>query len=967
MNRLAVFLLAMPAFAGTPPVWFQSLENARPEAMEFGARTTHSRASIRSDGFRLSGGIELRFTNARHTRGSLDGPLFPVTRFGTSRKTRFERVGSGSAIFRGIYAGIDLRYRFREGDLEYDFILHPGARLDLVRIESTAPLQIEADGSVNLSNSSQSAPVAWEESDAGLRIVAVKYRACGNALCLESEARNSAASLTVDPVVRYATYFGTTSSDQLLSANSDRQGNLYLIGTSQGLVDDFPVWTVQPAEVKSPKKGERAGSFVVKFSPSGEILYAISMPDLYSVTLSAVDDRGELFFVAYVSGYGQLDPEEPAWFRKPQIYMLFKLNAAGNDVTYRTYVPGRPTAMVPDRHGNLFLAGTFIVPTTPGAFLTTSGPLSTQQIVKLAASGSGPLAVTYVENASDAVYAMALDREDQLVVAGTSQSTNLRTDGVLQRANNGVAAYRSTDQGNSWQPVSDPGFSLGIIQDRSDLRRLWRFTGNDLMVSDDFGNTWSFRASFDAGDIPLSLITVRHQPNWLYLTGLFKDTTVTPPSPPRLIPGLMRSNDGGYNWERASVGYGINGIEVDPSDPTRLVQIGQYNGSTYSTDAGRSWRQISIFVSLPPSTNPMTLFPDGAPGQALIISGASNSGPYNGAYRFDFDSKALTPVGGSYFSGVVDPAKPSRLLLLSLGQTAAVTLGITEDLGRTVTAVGTLPAGGYNGGFQSTITPDPRHEGGFYALTSTGYQYSSDFAKTWKALPGSVPIANSSRLLVDPQTGDLLLLKGQGTDGFVARFRPDLSDRYWSTYIGGNGDDSVTAVIPSADGYIIAGSTSSTNLSALYGNGEKLQGTADQFVMRISGDGSTNLGYRQFGRSSGDYTTSAFLDRDGNLALLGTNFANDAPVTDATLSKGLKRDVGTLSQTVTVLGPDFKTLYSSYVGGNGFDTFTLAMRPDGQLWLASTTTSTNLPVTSDAPVKRPLGYDDIYLMVFDWK
>lgn len=73
-------------------------------------------------------------------------------------------------------------------------------------------------------------------------------------------------------------------------------------------------------------------------------------------------------------------------------------------------------------------------------------------------------------------------------------------------------------------------------------------------------------------------------------------------------------------------------------------------------------------------------------------------------------------------------------------------------------------------------------------------------------------------------------------DGFIAVLAADGMTRVFSTYLGGTGNDQVTAVVAEASGAVhIAGTGNSTNLPAVDAVQEDNAGGTDAFVMRIDG------------------------------------------------------------------------------------------------------------------------------------
>ena len=113
-----------------------------------------------------------------------------------------------------------------------------------------------------------------------------------------------------------------------------------------------------------------------------------------------------------------------------------------------------------------------------------------------------------------------------------------------------------------------------------------------------------------------------------------------------------------------------------------------------------------------------------------------------------------------------------------------------------------------------------------------------------------------------------------GQDGVVFKLNPDFSDLIWSTYIGGEGDDSAYGLrlAANADVYVTGSaanntfpSTTSSAIPTFIG------GTNDGFVLQLSSDGSTLMNSSFFGSDAKDQSFFIDLDTDGNAYIYGQN------------------------------------------------------------------------------------------------
>lgn len=117
-----------------------------------------------------------------------------------------------------------------------------------------------------------------------------------------------------------------------------------------------------------------------------------------------------------------------------------------------------------------------------------------------------------------------------------------------------------------------------------------------------------------------------------------------------------------------------------------------------------------------------------------------------------------------------------------------------------------------------------------------------------------------------------------GTDCFVAHILSDLTIGF-STYFGGTGDDSCQDVVATPEGVYVTGTTSSTDfplmnpLRGAYGGGPN-----DAFLLSLTPDGSA-LTFSTYYGGTGDDTASAIAAAsDGTIFIAGSTMSEDLPV-----------------------------------------------------------------------------------------
>lgn len=311
-----------------------------------------------------------------------------------------------------VYPGIDLVYYGVQRQLEYDFIVAPGADPNHVqlRFKGVESLVISESGDLVLqaggSSIRQHKPVVYQMIDGLRREVAGRYaRVSANQVKFEIGDYDNRHELIIDPVLAYSTYFGNGGDDSVNGMTVDSSGNVYVAGTSHLATDQV---------------------FVSKISASGaSVLYTayIGDPNCDSFgTAVKVDASGN----AHVTGrFGTVDQ----WgYCNMKYAFVSKLNPTGT-----TFVYSQAFGQGGDDHGNEIaldsLGNAYITGRTEGGWPVTANAYSPQGgfpgdafILKLAPNGS-MLYSTYLGNQTLAEgYGIAVDAQNNIYVTGKTQS-----------------------------------------------------------------------------------------------------------------------------------------------------------------------------------------------------------------------------------------------------------------------------------------------------------------------------------------------------------------------------------------------------------------------------------------------------------------------------------------------------------------------------------------------------------------
>src|SRR6266699_4715299 len=246
--------------------------------------------------------------------------------------------------YENVYPGVDLVYYGHQRELEYDFVLHPGASPQAIRlgIAGARRLRLEHGDLVLTSGTGEvhlRSPRIYQEADGVRHNVRGRYLIkndgeVGFAVAMYDRRR----TLVIDPVLAYATYLGGSSDDDGSGVAVDSAGNAYITGTT--VSTDFPtVNAIQPTF-----HGGR-DVFVTKINADGTALgYSTylggSVGSDFGVAI-ALDSAGS----AYVAGmtdsldFPTVNAIQSTSHGNLDLFVT-KINAGGNALVYSTYLGG---------------------------------------------------------------------------------------------------------------------------------------------------------------------------------------------------------------------------------------------------------------------------------------------------------------------------------------------------------------------------------------------------------------------------------------------------------------------------------------------------------------------------------------------------------------------------------------------------------------------------------------------------
>ncbi|MDQ3109328.1 MAG: T9SS type A sorting domain-containing protein [Bacteroidota bacterium] len=184
----------------------------------------------------------------------------------------------------------------------------------------------------------------------------------------------------------------------------------------------------------------------------------------------------------------------------------------------------------------------------------------------------------------------------------------------------------------------------------------------------------------------------------------------------------------------------------------------------------------------------------------------------------------------------------------------------------------------------------------------------------------------------------------------------------WITYLGGNSSDELFGIALTNDsGVVVTGRTSSANFPVTPGAYQDTFGlNYDAVITRFDKDGNC-LWSTFYGGTNFDGAYQA-ITLDSVFVIAGMSSSTDLPMMNATqISNG-----GSYDAFLLMLNDSGQLVRSTYYGGGGSDQgLSIAKGNAGEIVLAGSSTSTNLPFTSTGYQATMAGMIDAFIAVLD--
>ena len=137
--------------------------------------------------------------------------------------------------YQSVYPGVDVVYYGNENQLEYDFVLAPGANPDAIRLNFKGDVKVSLTPAGDLAIDSndaqilQKAPVIYQDN----RPIKGRYTLLAhNQVGFRLERYDRTRPLVIDPILVYCTYMGSSGADRVTAMKMGPKGRLYITGST---------------------------------------------------------------------------------------------------------------------------------------------------------------------------------------------------------------------------------------------------------------------------------------------------------------------------------------------------------------------------------------------------------------------------------------------------------------------------------------------------------------------------------------------------------------------------------------------------------------------------------------------------------------------------------------------------------------------------------------------------------------
>ncbi len=270
------------------------------------------------------------------------------------------KAGSYERItYKNVYPGIDWVLYVKGAELEYDFVVHAGAKSTDIRLkyEGATSLALQ-HGSIVASSPAGTvtakAPYSYTANDK--RTLSSFYVLKNNVLSFN--VAPCTETYVIDPVLSWGTYFGGTAAENLYDVKTDAAGNIYMAGSSQSNN------MATTGAFRTARLGT-TDAVLVKFAPDGQRLWSTyyggyGANDYFGAL--AIDAAGYVYAGGSTNSTTDIHTSgayDTSYTGAGNNFMLVKFDNQGNRIWGTYYGAGNMTFgdIAADKNANIYICG----------------------------------------------------------------------------------------------------------------------------------------------------------------------------------------------------------------------------------------------------------------------------------------------------------------------------------------------------------------------------------------------------------------------------------------------------------------------------------------------------------------------------------------------------------------------------------------------------------------------------------
>ncbi len=333
-----------------------------------------------------------------------------------------------------LYENIDLRYYMSVNGLKYEFLVHPGADLNNIILQTSNSIQLNVKPDrVAFNTFSQIFPVIQDthlrvfQFD-GTEIPATFLAKSSNSYGYLIDTYDSSQVLVIDPLVlSYSTFLGGNDNEYPAEVVVDQDNNAYICGYTYSI--NFP--SVNAFE--STHNGSQ-DAFITKLNTTGTGIVFSSFlgGSSYDTADGLSIDSNNNIYLSGTTGSDNFPTYKGlnASRNGGDDGFIAKLNSTGNGLIFSTYLGGssneNTVKIAVDSYDNIYVAGTTFSANFPkvNAFDTVIAGGSEAFVTKLNATGTGLIFSSYLGgDGQDYFRAIAIDAYNNTYLTGDTYSS----------------------------------------------------------------------------------------------------------------------------------------------------------------------------------------------------------------------------------------------------------------------------------------------------------------------------------------------------------------------------------------------------------------------------------------------------------------------------------------------------------------------------------------------------------------